>query len=91
MIIRVIVGLLAVVLCWIGLLAAMMLVSDDAPAALVLLPDAALMQALPEGVSILSQTRFTITLAGATAQSLYHAGAVLVLPAGLLGCAPLTS
>jgi hypothetical protein len=87
-------SLLAVAVGWIGLLAAMMLLSDDAPAALVLFPDSALMRDLPPGVSILSRNAFSVTLSGEAgdfAQSLYRAGAKLVLPAGLLGCAPLTS
>lgn len=94
MITRTILSLMAVATAWIALLAGMMVLSDDAPAALVLFPDAALMHDLPPGVSILSRNGYSVTLSGEAAdfaQSLYRAGAKLVLPAGLLGCAPLTS
>lgn len=79
---------------WIGVLAGVMVLSDDAPAALVLFPNAAFFDALPKDVSITSQNAISVTVVGETtgfAPTLYKSGAWLVLPAGLLGCAPLTS
>ncbi len=94
MITRAILWTLAVLIGWGGVLAGVMLFSDAAPAALVLLPGPDLLQQLPEGTAILSRTALTVTLiseAPGFAADLYRAGALLVLPAGLLGCAPLTS
>jgi len=94
MITRLILALCAVFAGWIALLAVVMVVSDDAPAALVLFPAADLIDRLPAGVAITARTGLSVTLAADTpglAAALYRAGAVLVLPAGLLGCAPLTS
>lgn len=76
---------------WIALLAGVMLVSDAAPAALVVLPSDDLLNHLPEGVAILSATPVSVTLAARTpglAAALYASGAWLVLPAGLAGCTP---
>lgn len=94
MIIKVILSCAAVVIGWIALLAGVMVVSDEAPAALVLFPGEAFVDTLPAGVSITGETAISVTLssdAPGFARSLYVAGAPLVLPAGLLGCAPLTS
>ena len=74
---------------WIAVLAGTMLASDDAPAALVLLPSADFVARLPEGVAILSRNAFAITVAGpdeGLTHALYAAGGTLVLPAGLAGC-----
>lgn len=79
---------------WIAVLAGVMVLSDDAPAALVMFPNTAFFDALPEDVSITSQNAMSVTVAGDAAgfaPMLYKSGAWLVLPAGLLGCAPLTS
>tara|TARA_R110002049_G_scaffold307712_2_gene509064 strand:+ start:38623 stop:38907 length:285 start_codon:yes stop_codon:yes gene_type:complete len=94
MITKLTLALLAVACGWITVLAGVMLLSDAAPGALVLLPDATFFRALPPGVSILSQNAISVTLASEIpgfATALYQSGAILVLPAGLLGCAPLTS
>ncbi len=83
-----------VVIGWIAVLAGVMVVSDVAPAALVLFPSEAFIETLPAGVSITAETAVSVTLSSDVpgfARSLYAAGAPLVLPAGLLGCAPLTS
>ncbi|MBD3666297.1 hypothetical protein H9Q16_20430 [Sulfitobacter sp. TSTF-M16] len=83
-----------IVACWIGVLAAVMYVSDAAPAAVVMLPSDSFMATLPQGVAITGQSAISVTLSsekGGLAAALYAAGAALVLPAGLLGCAPLTS
>lgn len=85
---------LAVIMGWVAVLATVMLLSDGAPAALVMFPDTAFLAGLPEGIAITGQNAISVTLTGQTpdiARVLYHAGATLVLPAGLLGCAPLTS
>ena len=94
MIIKVVVSCIADVTGWIAVLAAVMVLSDDAPAAVVLFPDASFLEALPKGIAITGRTAFSVTLSSEAphfARALYAAGALLVLPAGLLGCAPLTS
>ena len=90
MTIRCLLSAIAVGTGWIAVLAAVMVMSDDAPAALVLFPDGAFLAALPDDVSITGRNAISVTLTG-DAATLYRAGAWLVLPAGLLGCAPLTS
>ena len=94
MITKVALSCAAVAIGWLAVLAGVMFLSNDAPAALVMFPDTAFMAALPEGVAITGQTAISVTLTSETpyiARALYNAGATLVLPAGLLGCAPLTS
>lgn len=91
MIRRVLIALPLVALGWIGVMAGVMLVSDAAPAAVVILPGEDLLAGVPEA-SILARGRFTITLASAQpgfGRALYRSGALLVLPAGLAGCLPL--
>jgi len=94
MITKIVLSSLGVIAGWIAILATVMVLSDDSPAALVMFPDAAFLAGLPDGISITSQNAISVTLTSQTpdiARVLYHAGATLVLPAGLLGCAPLTS
>lgn len=94
MIIKSLLSLIAVAFGWGAVLAGVMYATSDAPAALVLMPSDALMQNLPEGVNIVGQNAYSVTLNAETpdlAKALYAAGAFVVLPAGLLGCAPLTS
>ncbi|AXI40796.1 hypothetical protein [Sulfitobacter sp. SK011] len=84
----------AVVIGWLAVLAGVMLVSDAAPAALVMFPDPTFLNDLPQGVAILSQNAVSVTLISEMSgfgAALYRAGAIVVLPAGLLGCVPLTS
>lgn len=78
---------------WIAVLALAMRLSGDAPAALVVMPPESLMNALPPGISILSVGPYSVTLKGdkGLVAALYHAGAPLVLPAGLTGCLPQTA
>jgi hypothetical protein len=88
-------GLIAVPLvlaAWIGIMAAVMRVSDAAPGAVVPFPTASVMQALPGDTAILGMNRFALTVENrpGMADELYRAGAWLVLPAGLTGCLPLT-
>ena len=76
---------------WIAVLAGVMRVSGDAPAALVLLPPAGFVAGLPAGVAVVSAGAFSVTLRGdapGLVAALYHLGAPLVLPAGLTGCLP---
>jgi hypothetical protein len=73
---------------WISVLAGVMLISDDAPAALVILPSDTLLSDLPDA-AILSRTAVSVTISDpgpSLAARAYRAGAVLVLPAGLTGC-----
>ena len=90
---RLAVFLLVLPLGWLALLAGVMATTDRAPAALVLFPDTAFLAALPPDSAIIAQSALSVTLAGTepdlTAR-LYAAGARLVLPAGLQGCAPLS-
>ena len=83
-------GVAALLAGWLAVLAAVMLLSDAAPAALVFGPSADFVAALPADVAILSRGPFWITLVaeGDLAARLYAAGAWLVLPSGLSGCAP---
>lgn len=77
---------------WIGTMAAIMVVSDAAPAAVVFLPSQNLLADLPEGTSIISVNSVSVTLKNEMpgfGAALYKAGAYLVLPAGLTGCLPL--
>ena len=94
MITKVMVSVLAVALGWVAVLAGVMYVTDAAPAAVVMFPDAGFLSGLPEGVAITGRNAISVTLTGGAdgiTRALYQAGATLVLPAGLLGCAPLTS
>lgn len=78
-----------VALGWLTVLAVVMRVSDDAPAALVLFPNANFIHNLPQDGAITGRSRLSITVSSnenALTQRLYQAGAVLVLPAGLAGC-----
>ena len=77
---------------WFSVLIVVALLSDEAPAYVVVLPKATLLRDLPEESAILSSTKLTITLTSdqtGFARDLYAAGARLVLPAGLPGCLPL--
>ena len=73
---------------WIGILAGVMWVTGQAPAALVILPPADLLDHLPAGTSVVSIGPYSVTLRGGDdlVTALYQAGAKLVLPAGLTGC-----
>lgn len=92
MITRLLLAVPLIFLGWIGVLAGIMLASDDAPAAVVLFPSSDFISNLPQDVAILSTSRISITLSSdldGFGRLLYHAGGRLVLPAGLLGCLPL--
>lgn len=74
---------------WVAVLAGVMVTTDASPAALVLFPSQDFLNDLPEGAAIMGKTWYSVTLADPQdgfAQSLYQAGALLVLPSGLQGC-----
>ena len=73
-----------------AVLAGVMFTSSAAPTALVLFPKDGFLRDLPEEIAILSATSRSLTLVSLRSdftQTLYQAGALLVLPAGLSGCA----
>ncbi|WP_170418525.1 hypothetical protein [Ruegeria atlantica] len=77
---------------WLATLAIVALLTDEAPAYVVVFPQGTLMQNMPKDVSVLAASQFSVTVASDTtefAKSLYGLGARLVLPAGLPGCLPL--
>lgn len=83
-----------VLVAWVAVMAAVMYLSDAAPAAVVILPDAGFVKRLPDGIAILSATDVSLTLKSDVpgfGAALYALGAKLVLPAGLTGCLPLPS
>ena len=82
----------AMFLGWVLVLVAVGLLTDEAPASVVLFPSEDFLNALPVGASVLGTGLYSITLksdAPRFAQSLYQSGAMIVLPAGLPGCLPL--
>ncbi|MFD1343901.1 hypothetical protein [Litorisediminicola beolgyonensis] len=81
-----------VALGWLGTLSLVMLVTDEAPGAVVLFPADGFVSALPEGLGIAGAGPFWIAVRGEVpgmGRALYAAGGRLVLPAGLPGCLPL--
>lgn len=77
---------------WFSTLLVVALVTDDAPAYVVLFPSTAFLHALPDEVSVISASAASMTLVSETrgfAHFLYGQGAWIVLPAGLRGCLPL--
>ncbi|NKB26253.1 MAG: hypothetical protein GKR99_01290 [Rhodobacteraceae bacterium] len=81
-----------VLLSWIAVMAVVMVTTDAAPGAVVILPSQGLIGNLPDGAAILGHSPVSITLtsdAPGFGRALYAAGAWLVLPAGLTGCLPL--
>lgn len=91
MIIKVGIWGMALLVGWLAVLAGVMRVSDAAPAALIVAPGPAVMAALPEDTAILTRGPLGVTVTSPRpdlAARLYQAGALLVLPAGLMGCVP---
>ncbi len=85
-------GLPLVLVAWIAIMALVMRFSDAAPAAIVLFPSPEFMAALPENVAVIAGNSVSVSLSSDTpgfGATLYRAGALLVLPAGLTGCLPL--
>lgn len=87
---RWLVALPSVGLGWIGVLALVMRLGGEAPAALVMFPPEGFLRSLPEGVAVVSAGPVSVTVQGGEGlvAALYAAGAPLVLPAGLTGCLP---
>jgi hypothetical protein len=87
---RLLLALPILFIAWIAILALVMRLGGDAPAALVLFPPKNLLQHLPPGTGITAEGPLSITLKGdpGLVAALYAAGAPLVLPAGLTGCLP---
>lgn len=87
---RVLIALPILFVAWIALLALVMRLGGDAPAALVLFPPARLFASLPPGTAITSRGPVSVTVKGGAGlvAALYAAGAPVVLPAGLTGCLP---
>lgn len=74
---------------WLATLVIVGLVSDDAPAQIVLFPSANFMNNLPVNASILDHSDWRVVLQSESngfAKALYQHGAKLVLPSGLDGC-----
>ena len=77
---------------WVSTLIVVGLVSDEAPASVVLFPSTAFVENLPEDVAVLEWGSLSVTLVAQqpdVARRLYQSGAWIVLPAGLRGCLPL--
>lgn len=89
---RMILALPIVVFAWFAIMVGVMRFSDAAPAAVVPFPSQKFMAALPSDVAVLDLTSVSITLANRPdlARLLYQSGAIVVLPAGLTGCLPLS-
>ncbi len=65
--------------------------TSAAPAARVMFPSAALIQALDADMRILEHDSYSITIASELpdlSRTLYRRGARIILPAGLTGCVP---
>ncbi len=85
-------ALVAVLFGWLATLAGVMVLSDAAPGAIVLFPKSSFIANLPDGAAIVGGGGAWVAVrsdAPGLGLSLYHAGARLVLPAGLPGCLPL--
>ena len=77
---------------WLSVLMATALMTDSAPAYVVVLPSDRFLTSIPETASILAENAVSVTLTSSQsgfAKQLYRQGAWLVLPAGLRGCLPL--
>ncbi|GAA4216180.1 hypothetical protein GGQ68_004849 [Sagittula marina] len=82
-----------VVAGWLLTLMSVSLLTDEAPAQVVVFPSESFMQSLPADVAILGRNDISVTLTAprtSFAASLYRSGARIVLPAGLPGCLPLS-
>jgi hypothetical protein len=87
---RAVLALCLMVAGWLLTLTVVMRLGDQAPAALVIFPPADLMARLPPDVALVGPGPFGLILTSprpGLARHLAAAGAVLILPAGLAGCA----
>lgn len=89
---RILLTLTAVFVGWMAVMAFVMRFSEAAPAAVVPWPTRAFLKDLPPEAAILDVNGLAVTFANRPdlAKDLYAAGAWLVLPAGLVGCLPLS-
>ncbi|MGB0508166.1 MAG: hypothetical protein ACPGGK_18420 [Pikeienuella sp.] len=88
----VLIALPLVLLGWLATLVVTALLTDEAPAYVVLFPPDGFLHSLPDDTAMLSTSSISITLASETKSFvplLYKNGAWVVLPAGLKGCLPL--
>lgn len=77
---------------WISLQLGVMYFTNAAPGAMALFPKEEFLSRLPVDASIVDIGGFWVTIASeepALGKRLYAAGALIVLPAGLLGCVPI--
>ena len=85
-------SVVVVLIGWISLQLGVMYFTDVAPGAMALFPDEEFISLLPANAGIVDIGDFWITVVSddpALGEKLYAAGALIVLPAGLLGCLPL--
>ena len=85
-------SVVVVLIGWISLQLGVMYFTDVAPGAMALFPNEGFISRLPANAGIVEFGDFWITVASdepALGKKLYAAGALIVLPAGLLGCLPL--
>ncbi|WP_412564364.1 hypothetical protein [Thalassobius sp. MITS945101] len=88
----VLIALPLMLLGWVATLVLVGLLSDAAPAQVVLWPGVDFTADLATDIRVIGATSWSVTLESdqpALARKLYAAGAWLVLPAGLPGCLPL--
>jgi hypothetical protein len=88
---HILMALPVVFIAWIGVLAGVMRITGEAPAALVMLPPDGFLARLPPGVAVTARGSLSVTVRSddpGLVAALYGAGAPLVLPAGLTGCFP---
>ena len=79
---------------WFLTLLLVAVLTDEAPAYVVIFPDKDFVDALSTDVSVVAASSISVTLTSdrrAFARSLYSQGAQIVLPAGLRGCLPLSA
>lgn len=89
---RLLLGLAGMFAGWLAVLVTVGLISDAAPAYVVVLPPQGLIGRLDPDIAVMAAGRASVTLRSdqpGLARRLYAAGAPLVLPAGLPGCLPL--
>ncbi len=85
-------SVVVVLIGWISLQLGVMYFTDVAPGAMALFPNEGFISRLPANVGVVDIGDFWITVESderALGEKLYAAGALIVLPAGLLGCFPL--
>ena len=85
-------ALAGVFIGWLATLSAVMVFTDAAPGAIVLLPRDGFVARLPDGAAVVGRGGLWMAVrsdAPGLGWALYRAGGRLVLPAGLPGCLPL--